>query len=402
MVDNNIEKLSILDIANIKSEELKTIIDNYNREQLENLFIKTKDEILKNRKIREIQKKDDKKYSKKHPIIFNTLNILGKVTGRSAAKDYKAARNIKPLCNLLICVGSKLNEEVKKELNSELQEFGKYKVETLKHTLGVFLSYIREIDAKNKLKEYNIPCSIESQDIEEFTKTFEFTMEASDVIKGTVKSAGLAAAGSAIVPQIVMNGVLHCSLVTASTGAAITSLHGAAATNAALAVLGGGSIAAGGGGIAAGAAALSAIGATAGGIAATICAGSIASAHFAKKLTEAVDFEKSVLEYITDIEKSWEAIKLIYDRISELQEVMKQLENRIEEMLELFEPLVSDFDFNLVYHLKIFNKTGVLIKTISEIANAPILSNDGSELSSDTQKIIIKSKQITNEELING
>ncbi len=61
-----------------------------------------------------------------------------------------------------------------------------------------------------------------------------------------------AAAYSATVPAVM-------ALATASTGTAISSLSGAAATNAALAWLGGGSLAAGGGGMAAEAVVLGAI-----------------------------------------------------------------------------------------------------------------------------------------------
>jgi hypothetical protein len=210
-------------------------------------------------------------------------------------------------------------------------------------------------------------------------------MKASEAIESTIKSTGLAIAGSAIAPQVAMQGMLY--LGTASTGTAISTLSGAAATNAALAALGGGSIATGGGGIAAGTALLGTVGATAGSIVAVICAGSIASAHFSKKLTEAVEFEKDVLEYTTEIEKGWEAMNLIYKRIDELYTIMQNLEKRIYEVFELFEPLVSNFNSKDVYHLTILQKIGIIIKSICLIANAPILNKDGN-LSKETSKLI--------------
>ncbi len=75
---------------------------------------------------------------------------------------------------------------------------------------------------------------------------------AMNTLKG-VAGAGIAAASA---PAAIMG--LVTAFGTASTGAAISSLSGAAATNAALAALGGGSLAAGGGGVAAGSALLSA------------------------------------------------------------------------------------------------------------------------------------------------
>ena len=399
MVDNDLEKLSVLEISKIKPEELNPIIDNYNREQLENLFQRTKDEILKNRAFRDIESKINEADSKAHPINSRASNILSKITAKSAFRDLKAARNIISLCKLLICIGDKLHEEIKKEVNSELEKFGKNKEKTLRKTLGVFLGYIRKIGAKNKLKEYDIPCSIEIQCKEEFNKTFEFTMKPPEVVEEILKFAGVITAGSSL-PQGIVKLVQKYG--KASTRKAISSLYGAAKNNATYAWIGR-LVCRGGGGIAAGKAALTKLGPAAVIIGTIISSTTAASSYSAKKLTEAVDYEKGVFEHITEMEKCWEQIKLVYNRISEVQEVMKQLENRIEEIMELFEPLVPDFDFNIDYHLKIFNKTGGLIKTISELANAPILSKDGNELlSSDIQKIIIKSRQITNEELING
>ena len=71
-------------------------------------------------------------------------------------------------------------------------------------------------------------------------------------IAGGASGVALGSAAAAGLSSAVM------ALGTASTGTAIVSLSGVAATNATLAVLGGGTIAAGGGGVAAGAAALGA------------------------------------------------------------------------------------------------------------------------------------------------
>ena len=76
------------------------------------------------------------------------------------------------------------------------------------------------------------------------------------VLLGGLGGAGLGAAGGFAATGAVSATVM--ALGTASTGTAIASLSGAAATNATLAMLGGGTLAMGGGGMAAGAAALSA------------------------------------------------------------------------------------------------------------------------------------------------
>lgn len=76
------------------------------------------------------------------------------------------------------------------------------------------------------------------------------------VLLGGLSGAGLGAAGGFAAAGATTAAVM--ALGTASTGTAIASLSGVAATNATLALLGGGTLAAGGGGMAAGAAALGA------------------------------------------------------------------------------------------------------------------------------------------------
>lgn len=76
------------------------------------------------------------------------------------------------------------------------------------------------------------------------------------ILLGGLSGAGLGAAGGFAAAGATTAAAM--ALGTASTGTAIASLSGAAATNATLALLGGGTLAAGGGGMAAGAAALSA------------------------------------------------------------------------------------------------------------------------------------------------
>ena len=75
-------------------------------------------------------------------------------------------------------------------------------------------------------------------------------------VLGGLGGAGLGAAGGFAAAGATTAAVM--ALGTASTGTAIASLSGVAATNATLALLGGGTLAAGGGGMAAGAAALGA------------------------------------------------------------------------------------------------------------------------------------------------
>ncbi|MGX6591745.1 hypothetical protein [Cetobacterium ceti] len=118
----------------------------------------------------------------------------------------------------------------------------------------------------------------------------------------------------------------------ASTGTAISALSGAAATNAALAWLGGGALAAGGGGMAAGSALLTLAGPIGWGIAG---AGLIGSGLFAssknKKIAEEAneqryEIEVGIRKLKLNVEKIDGLIKLITDHSRGVKQILRTLE----------------------------------------------------------------------------
>lgn len=124
-------------------------------------------------------------------------------------------------------------------------------------------------------------------------------IKAIDILGTTITSAG----AGAITGMAAYSGVL--ALGTASTGTAISTLSGAAATNAALAALGGGSLATGGGGIALGTQILG--GAVAGPIIAV--SGLLINAKGNSSLEKAQVAENEVDKIIPILKKSTEFLK---------------------------------------------------------------------------------------------
>lgn len=110
----------------------------------------------------------------------------------------------------------------------------------------------------NSISRYPKSFEIDIQEIKvqkgQFKDTVEFGIEQEKAIKASAKGAGAGvAAGTAVVSLAPVTAMwVATTFGTASTGTAISALSGAAATNAALAWLGGGALAAGGGGMAAG------------------------------------------------------------------------------------------------------------------------------------------------------
>lgn len=151
---------------------------------------------------------------------------------------------------------------------------------------------------------------------------------------------------------------------TASTGTAISSLSGAAATNATLAWLGGGSLASGGFGIAGGTLAL-------GGIVAgpaLAVAGFMMASKAEKALTKAY-------EYAADVDEAIGQIDLIEEALHGLQKNADELQYTLQEMLKRFEAVRVDSADDKNFRTML--DTGMALKNLMTIK---IMNDDGSPI----------------------
>lgn len=168
---------------------------------------------------------------------------------------------------------------------------------------------------------------------------------------------------------------------SASTGTAITSLSGAAATNATMAWLGGGSLAAGGGGMALGMAALNfvTVGPT------VLVGGLVLNGKGEKALTEA-------REYTTEVEVSIEEqrvyrsrLALIERRVDELQALLDDLATRgvlaLDE-LEAREP------FNPERDTEPFRRALAYAIAVRDVVSTPVLADEG-EIDPQTANLLV-------------
>ncbi len=129
----------------------------------------------------------------------------------------------------------------------DLNDFGTQKLQVWSDDLGCYLEHFKRFKKVELSKEANINerlnAQIQEMDVKELAKV---SMTAKEIAKG-----GVAVLGAGAVAGIATYGGAML-LGHASTGAAITALHGVAAKNATLAFLGGGAKAAGGLGVAGG------------------------------------------------------------------------------------------------------------------------------------------------------
>ena len=205
---------------------------------------------------------------------------------------------------------------------------------------------------KAKLKERNLDYKFKvTNDVLE--KWEGPTMEVAEVLRGVTKSV-TAGAGTAVGVYSAVG-----TFGSASTGTAISALSGAAAKNATLASLGGGSIAAGGGGMAVGA--LTLAGLVLG--PATLVAG-ISEESNATKLETEVELKKAEIKVArAQIKQQIERVEIVGHRINELCKSIGEVNTTLQRLLENGNPA----------KIEDAHKVALAAKSLGELLDTPIV-----------------------------
>ena len=325
----------------------------------------------------------------------SSQKALKVVSGMQAIEDRRKSIKTREEADQLKADIEKTNEDIRDDLNETLEAFGKYRLEALSATVGKFLHCLEVMNQKSKVKEYEFLTEIDIQ-AEEVKEMEAIDMKASEALRTLAVGGGFAAVGIAGTPVIVTSAIT--ALCTASTGTAISTLSGAAASNAVLAWLGGGTIAMSGGGVAAGTVVLGAITATATIGLAMVAVGTLASRFYSKKNTEAEAYLADVKVWAEQMQAGWTVIGGIKRKITELYDITDKLKTKSEGLLLKLESIAGDFDPNNNDHVKLFQQCAILAKSMSELAQTPILDDDGN-LSEQVGLIAGKTEKILNSEL---
>lgn len=197
-------------------------------------------------------------------------------------------------------------------------------------------------------------------------------------VRGVVGSAVVSAA----VPSAIRSGVM--GLATAGTGVAISELSGAAAANATLAFVGGGTLASGGGGMALGATMLNvaAIGPT------LLLAGIAVKNRGTKATTEAERHRTQVEVAIAELGARETLLRAARTRASEVDAVLSRL---IADAVDAIDLLESE-PFDMAVHAERFQRSLILVKAVRDMASAPILDAENN-LDRDTEALVIRYRE---------
>lgn len=214
-------------------------------------------------------------------------------------------------------------ENKRSATNYRIQEHGKLICTIERDTFGKFVTMVERLGHTVDIEEINDIDGVDFEipDMEELRKS---SIDASNLLSGVAK--GVSTGASAGMSAFFLVGTFGA----ASTGTSIGALSGAAATNATLAWLGGGSLAAGGGGVAAGTAVL-------GGIVIApvlVYTGWCAYSEGQKRLTQAKEYEAKINLEIEEMSAIQDYMSMVIRRCEELDNLIKRLDKRANEAMD--------------------------------------------------------------------
>jgi hypothetical protein len=306
------------------------------------------------------------------PLIFGAAALasatVGALAGAGGIADMKKAQEIGKYAQWR-------HEGAVRELQADwvatnqiAQEYGQLQLDVKQYTIGRFVSFIKRISQRTSQQSSIKVLAGLKISAKQFKAYKAAVLEAEKFFKGSATTAlAGATAGGVTAGQGVL--ALVGLFGTASTGTAISGLSGAAAWNATLAWLGGGSLAAGGGGMALGTLVL-------GGVMvgpALMVGGFMIAGKGQEALTKAREYEAKVNTAVATITAERDFLQQVQQRITQLANLVKDLNRRAVLSLDELEsrPFAPDRDTSKLQHV------ALLIKALEKIGKTPVLDRRG-------------------------
>lgn len=275
------------------------------------------------------------------PLIIGGIalvsGLFGAKKGYDAKNNYAQAKNViaDALSEFETCKDV-LNEQ-KKLTTRTLKHLGKTRLKIEGHLMKRFVTAVKQINQVS----YR-PIMLGGTQVDISAPTFN-EMEVASYQAADLLKDGIGAVSSGVLTGIGAGG-LATQIGVASTGTAIGSLSGVAATNATLAWLGGGSLATGGMGMAGGAAVLG--GAIAGPVIAVM--GFSAAKKSEKALSDAFVKEAEIMEAAEQVQNGTAVLIEISTRSEEIRTVIEAVSIKFEVILVQAEQLLLEKKNSLV------------------------------------------------------
>ena len=297
---------------------------------------------------------------------------LGIGKGIKAGIDNSRADTINKESNESVQRATDLLNRQREACGKALRVLGEEKMFVLNHSIDEFLNAFTQIknvdftdsEGLEELRKFHI-------DEKEFVELRNMVNFAANIAGGVLAGG----AGGAIVAFGAYSAAQ--ALAVASTGTAIASLSGAAATNATLAFFGGGSLAAGGLGMAGGAAVLG--GLVAG--PALMVIGFVVDAAASKKLEQALTNQAEAIRITEELNTGSMQCEAIRRRTYMFYNLLARLDARFLPLIYKMEDILKtegdDYRAYSDESKKIIASCASIAVTIKTILDTPLLTDDG-------------------------
>lgn len=312
-------------------------------------------------------------------IASGAAATAGVGSGASAVHKNNKAQSIKAASQAQYDFASENTDFAARRSNKGLEELGKKKLDILDGSIDRFMKafgQIHNVKFDGALGDFN-GCCIDEQELIEMQKMSSL---ATSVLGGIVGGAGAGALAAFGAYSATM------TFATASTGTAIATLSGAAATNATLAFLGGGALAAGGGGIALGTTVLG--GAVAGPAIAVL--GIVMNATASKNLDNAYSDKAKTHEAIEGLKLVETLCNSIYARTKLFSALLVNLDMYLERAVNELERIINtcgnDYAAYNEQDQAAVAMSVSLAKTIKKVLDTPIL-DEGGALTKESESV---------------
>lgn len=310
------------------------------------------------------------------PLLFIAAGagsaLFGVGKGIKAGIDQKEASDTNQASEYKVKRAKEKVNESRKNCKSAISDLGERKVAVLD---GSIKKFVNEFE---KLNHIELTASSELNELQKLVLDKQSFSDLKD-LQGMASSLAGGLASGAMAGALTAFGAYGAAgvLATASTGTAIASLSGVAATNATLAFFGGGSLAAGGFGMAGGTAVLG--GLVAGPALAVL--GIVMGAKASKNLevanenwAKAKEFEEE-MKTATDLCNAIRRRSAMFNRF--LIRLQTVLDPMIYQMAEIIKTRETDFRYFTDEEKKVVASAMSLAGAIKAVLDTPILDDDG-------------------------
>ena len=320
------------------------------------------------------------------PFILGAIAIgtaaAGVGAGVKGIMNNNEANDINSLANTTIDTAKEKLDKARNATFYSLEALGREKIYVFDVTIKRF------IESFEKLKNVDISDSVGIDEINKlkfdkayFNELKECSLQVTSMLAGGIGGVGAGALAAFGAYSATM------TFAAASTGTAIASLSGVAATNATLAFLGGGSLAAGGLGMAGGMAVLG--GLVAGPALAVM--GFVALGASSKKLDDAYSNLAEAGKISEELETLRVATNAIRRRAQMFERLLIRVDSLYSEAIDNLEEVINEFGTDYGSYSedakKVVASNIKLTQTIKAILDTPILTDDGS-ISEESTKLL--------------